>query len=77
METQTTKAVSKNASKTRAMTVTPLRYSTSLHPAIFAIDVATDFIYAVALFCHQRCIQRLSLTDVYSRGRMAMAMDKA
>ena len=41
----------------------------------FVMAVPKDFIYAVALFNHLRRIQRLSLTDVHSRG--CVAIDKA
>lgn len=51
----------------------PLRVFDALRVAVsFVIGIPTDFIYAVALLDHLRRIQRLSLTDVHSRGCVAI-----
>lgn len=43
-----------------------------LHAAVFLIDKPADLIDAVSLLYHLRRIQRLSLTDVHSGGRVAV-----
>jgi len=47
----------------------------SLQAAVLAIDVTPNLLDALALLDHLRRIQRLSLTDVHSRG--GVAIDKA
>src|SRR3989304_8922816 len=43
-----------------------------LHPAVLPVDCTLDFCHLVALLYHLRRIQRLVLTNIHSRRRVAI-----
>jgi hypothetical protein len=72
---QAAEAVKKTASNTRKMAMISRQAFDTFCLSVFVIDVATDIIYEVALLCRLQHIRSLSVTDVYSRG--GVAIDKA
>jgi len=75
MDAQGVQAAKTTPSKNRKIAMISLQAFDTLCLAVFFIDVTTDIIYAVAFFLPSVTHPELSLTDVYSRG--CVAIDKA